>query len=246
MSSNPASVPLPHPRFQFTLAKALSVMFICALLMLGLYAYWEIKYNTFEPDLERMETADAQADVNAAIQANDYRFVGMLGDGQSVPGVDTEHALQKKYGVKIIKGTTDALMSGKHARLHEKAWAYALKYNARLLKFIEEIPPADGALPPELERMETADPVQDVTTAFAQKDYRLKGYALDTLVIPLSGSFSEAWPYGVYIIPGTSDALQGEHHAHLQEKAVEYVQKYNEVMLEKLNAANLYPWPSPK
>ena len=82
--------------------------------------------------IERLESADVAADVEAALVRGDKRFVGVMGVGLIVPGVDT----YAHRGVRVIENTSDAIESDEHLRLQEAARRYAEHYNKLLLKRI--------------------------------------------------------------------------------------------------------------
>lgn len=81
-------------------------------------------------ELRKLAVADPVKDFEAAKKAGDLRFIGMMGYAMVVPGVpDYETRYSKRVGVKVVKGTTDAITSREQDRLQEAVRAYAEKYN---------------------------------------------------------------------------------------------------------------------
>lgn len=86
------------------------------------------------PELERMETADPKADLDVAIAANDFRFVGVYGIGFWCPEADHR---DKVYGTKGINGTSDFSVNDRHFDLNCKASRYARAYNKLLINELD-------------------------------------------------------------------------------------------------------------
>jgi hypothetical protein len=81
--------------------------------------------------------ADPQRDLAAALARGDQRFVGLHGYADSVPGFDSPYEdLPKRYGVRYLRGTSDAMTSEEDHRLNDLADQYAKKYNALLLQHL--------------------------------------------------------------------------------------------------------------
>jgi len=70
-------------------------------------------------------------DAEEAYAKKDYRFIGILGLGRTIPGVSNE--LKEKYGFIDLNGTSDC-GSSEHARLQNKAMKYAEDYNRLMSK----------------------------------------------------------------------------------------------------------------
>ena len=85
-------------------------------------------------ELLRIDRADALADLQAAIQSNDFRFLGIHGVGFNAPGIENRPPLTK---IKPIKGTSDAFESEEHLRLILEATKYAEIYNRALDSFLK-------------------------------------------------------------------------------------------------------------
>jgi len=75
---------------------------------------------------------DPIADEAKAFTSHDYRFVGVYGYVVVVPGMDEGSPLVRKYGKRIIEGTTDAPCDEEHSSLVDSAKKYAISYNKKL------------------------------------------------------------------------------------------------------------------
>ena len=77
---------------------------------------------------------DPKGDFAAAWKRDDQRFVGMMGVGLFLPGIesDQQSALIKTFGVKIINDITD-VMDDRTRSLYQPAHDYAVKYNRQRL-----------------------------------------------------------------------------------------------------------------
>ncbi len=84
---------------------------------------------------------------------------------------------------------------------------------------------------PELERIETADPVADAEAAYAKKDYRFRTILSDGRSFPgVSNKLKEN--YGFSDVDGTGCCGPEPW----QDRAAEYAEAYNQWMSEKLLA----------
>jgi hypothetical protein len=89
-------------------------------------------------ELGRLRYADPAKDLQVSMQKGDCRFVGLQGFTIYVPGLN-EPDLERyraKYGVNVIKGTSDAIETPEHAELIEVGRDYAEHYNHLLLQKI--------------------------------------------------------------------------------------------------------------
>jgi len=120
--------------FQFRLSSALIAMVVLSLLVGGGLWYWKRYVLNISAELERMDSTDANVDVNDAWGRGDFRFLGIYGIGLTVPGVDEAH--WEKYGVNRLRFTSDFSRSGEESRLLRKTKDYAAEYNRLLLKKI--------------------------------------------------------------------------------------------------------------
>ena len=93
-------------------------------------------------ELQWLKNANPIVDANKAIKNNDYKLLGVYGFSLTIPGVNkpTEFEHQKKYGVKPIEGTSDALKNKEHAELNRMAYEYAKKYNEVILNAVVKKP----------------------------------------------------------------------------------------------------------
>ena len=98
--------------------------------------------------LRWVETADPINDADQAIKAKDFRLLGIAGRGVSVPGLpeDSYWLYTKKYGINVIKGTSDIVWGGEHSKLIEAATRYAETYNNRLLESLRVLQPSNKRL----------------------------------------------------------------------------------------------------
>jgi hypothetical protein len=79
-----------------------------------------------------LKKSDPVADETKAFASHDYRFVGVNGYVVVVPGMDEGDPLVRKYGKRIIEGTTDAPCDKEHSSLVDSAQEYAIAYNKKL------------------------------------------------------------------------------------------------------------------
>jgi hypothetical protein len=94
--------------------------------------------GTFAPQIDRLESADVSADVEASLSRGDRRLMGVGTDAGVVPpGVPDYMAnsakYHREYGIRWIENTSDVIESAEHGRLHAAAYAYAERYNRLLL-----------------------------------------------------------------------------------------------------------------
>lgn len=90
--------------------------------------------------LQWLKNADPIADANKAIIAKKYTLFAVEGYTWEIPGVseDNKFDYRKKYGITIIKGTSDVVLNKEHARLIELAEEYARRYNLQILKHLKK------------------------------------------------------------------------------------------------------------
>lgn len=100
-------------------------------------------------ELTRMDSANADSDLVAAIKKKDFRFVGIYGYSIAIPGVDeriADYCVEHRGWLEMIEGTSDAITSKEQERLQLLAERYASQYNARLFEYMK----TNGLLPKEL------------------------------------------------------------------------------------------------
>ncbi len=76
--------------------------------------------------------ASPEADVDRALAEGDRRFVGVMGIGLIVPGIE-DRDLAKDHGVKLIPYISDMIVGYRHKVFVDIAYKYAERYNAILL-----------------------------------------------------------------------------------------------------------------
>ena len=86
--------------------------------------------------LDYLYKADPRVDIEKAIRAKDYKFMGFYGYSRIVP--NTSKCLVKEFGSHMIKGTSDAIENYEHKQLQALAVAYAEDYNDRMYMHIME------------------------------------------------------------------------------------------------------------
>jgi len=90
-------------------------------------------------DLPKYEKANPDNDLKAAIARNDLRFKALRGYAEYVPGVNDYYQKYSKYGLDVIKGTSDVIQSYEHGRLTAIAEYYANHYNIELFHHIQHL-----------------------------------------------------------------------------------------------------------
>jgi len=96
-----------------------------------------------EPDLVKqlqwVEKADPLADAKKAVDRREFTLLGVDGYTWTIPGIEDskKFELRKKYGLKIIEGTSDVVQGEEQKRLQGLATEYAKKYNLYLLDHIK-------------------------------------------------------------------------------------------------------------
>lgn len=85
--------------------------------------------------LRWLDGADPIADAKAALDRKDFRLVGVNGYTWIMPGVpeSLKFEYKKKYGMRILEGTSDNLLNKEHEWLDALAYNYAERYNEFLL-----------------------------------------------------------------------------------------------------------------
>jgi hypothetical protein len=92
-----------------------------------------------DSQIAKLKTANPAVDVADALAAGDRRFVGVMGFGLVVPGVD-QSSYKYPEGVKVIPNTSDGIRNDSEAELQDVARMYALQYNATLLSRLRNSP----------------------------------------------------------------------------------------------------------
>lgn len=90
-----------------------------------------------ETKLDELYHADPVADVHQAINAKDYRLLGVYNYSAFVPHAQ-KSCLDFKRDVKMIKGTSDVSMSYKESQFNSLATLYAERYNFHMMLYLKE------------------------------------------------------------------------------------------------------------
>lgn len=90
--------------------------------------------------LQWLKKADPIADASKAIDAKNYKLFAVAEYTWTIPGVSEENKFEyrDKYGITIIKGTSDVVLSSEHAKLIQLAAVYARKYNLQIMKHLKK------------------------------------------------------------------------------------------------------------
>ncbi len=123
----------------------LLIFFIC---LQALYAKSQSIESVLKDELKKLNLKDPKKDLARNLEHNNTRFIGIYGYTIVLPGVTLkyQHNIMEKYGVKVIKGTSDKIESSLHAILTEKAYNYAQKYNTALINVLRGNPKTRKAI----------------------------------------------------------------------------------------------------
>ena len=90
-------------------------------------------------NLRWVDKANPISDAHYAIEKHDNRFIAVTLEGIELPGIPVAQweEIRKKYGIKIIEGTSDVIINTEHSRLIEAAILYAEQYNKELYASIK-------------------------------------------------------------------------------------------------------------
>src|SRR5689334_25341304 len=85
--------------------------------------------------LRWVEGADPVKDAARALKEKDFKLLAVYGYTWTIPGVaETDRCdYRERYGMKLIEGTSDALVNPEHGRLVELTIKYATTYNRHLV-----------------------------------------------------------------------------------------------------------------
>lgn len=87
--------------------------------------------------IKKLETSNVNKDVEKAIKQGDWRFIGVNGYTTIIPGTEDKDAKTiKKFGVRVIEGTSDFVENDDIRRLNTIGRKYATEYNRALLQKI--------------------------------------------------------------------------------------------------------------
>jgi hypothetical protein len=85
-------------------------------------------------ELRKLNVENAVEDARKALKSGDPRVLGVYGLTIDIPGApaalqEDPPLLRATYGIRMIEGTSDALISEEHEKLNDNAVRYAEKYN---------------------------------------------------------------------------------------------------------------------
>lgn len=122
-----------------------TLLLLLAVARVGVTEGSEINGNTVKETIRNLEHADAKKDLKKALKKGDKRFIGVMGYGLWVPGLDGEGSVsrseyyRKKYGVQAVEGTSDNMRNQDIENLNVLAEKYARQYNKLLLEYLESL-----------------------------------------------------------------------------------------------------------
>jgi len=92
-------------------------------------------------DVARLRVENAVEDARHAVAMNDIRLFAVYGITIELPGVtDDSPETRKKFGYRIIEGTSDALKDVEERKLNDNARAYAASYNKEIMAEVAKRP----------------------------------------------------------------------------------------------------------
>src|ERR1700731_2674050 len=90
-------------------------------------------------NLRALAASDPKADFAAAKMKGDLRFLAMIGYSRFVPGVpDYDRKYSKVVGLRMIRGTTDAITSDEQRHLQDAVQSYAERYNKLVVDYLSK------------------------------------------------------------------------------------------------------------
>ena len=116
---------LTHARFKGVIEMKPFLLILFSLMSIS-FASAEVEINEYELGLEWLETANSEADANAAISKGDLRIKCVMGYALRCPGVKERAGLE----YTVIEGTGDVVTSERHEKLLKLATKYAKDYNS--------------------------------------------------------------------------------------------------------------------
>jgi hypothetical protein len=106
-------------------------------------AIWSYRVLVPSPLVRRtraLEWSSCRWEVSWAVHRGDFRLVGIGGIGLFFPGLEGRDAeverLTRRYGYRVIDGTSDYSDSDEQSRFQHAAYEYAKAYNQRLISRI--------------------------------------------------------------------------------------------------------------
>lgn len=91
-----------------------------------------------EATLKKLSINMPATDLDTNLRAGDKRFIGINGIVCGPPGVPEADAIAvvRKFGIRCLEGTSDAVQGAKRTQLIDHATKYAEAYNVELLRRI--------------------------------------------------------------------------------------------------------------
>jgi hypothetical protein len=81
-------------------------------------------------DVRHLVVGQAENDAKGAIARGDRRLLAVYGLTLEVPGVSDEVSkLRRKFGLRILEGTSDAIKDAQDRQMNLNARKYAMQYN---------------------------------------------------------------------------------------------------------------------
>ena len=93
--------------------------------------------TTYSEQTKRLLFADPEMDFRSAIEARDYRFMGVYGYSISSPGVSIT-CVDPGVDIKPIEGTSDATDNYEARLFNAVARVYAKEYNFKMKMYLRE------------------------------------------------------------------------------------------------------------
>ncbi len=116
------------------IGRFMKILFFTLILVISMNGCVTDSSATNEGDLSWLNDADPDADANAALDKNDFRFMALSLRGIVIPGIEPAkmHLYELKCGVKFVSGVSDTVRSKEQLEMIKKARDYAKKYNAHI------------------------------------------------------------------------------------------------------------------
>lgn len=102
-----------------------------------------------------------------------------------------------------------------------------------------EFAPRQAIVVSQLQRLKSASPERDVATAWAREDTRflgVNGYSVSVPGVPKEKIHSAAMRGQLHPIEGTAETPQSDEQRELNVVAWKYAERYNKLLLAKLDA----------
>ena len=104
-------------------------------------AYAQSQTALLRQTIAALTLDDPQKDMFAHVKSGDYQAVGVCGIACYAPGLedqaDAQNEIVVKYGLRILRGTSDVIESAEQEKLTKTARTYAYSYNLALKNWLE-------------------------------------------------------------------------------------------------------------